>query len=359
MVKSAYIHIPFCKSICSYCDFCKVFYNKKWVDSYLNALENEIQKEYKGEILKTIYIGGGTPSSLDIDELNKLFAILNKLNLNNDYEYTIECNIEDITEEKLLLFKNNKINRLSIGVESFNDKYLKYLNRSYKSDIIESKISLAKKYFDNINIDLIYALKDQTKEELLEDINKIKKLDVNHVSCYSLIIENNTVLSINKTKPIDEDLDYEMYKLIDDNLKDKYIHYEVSNYAKKGYESQANLTYWHNEEYYGFGLSAAGYINDERYTNTKNLSKYINNENEREIEKLSIEDKIKYELILGFRLLQGINIKKTNDKFNINLDQRKDIQELLKKGYLKEENGNIYIDNKYIYVLNDILVNFI
>ena len=99
MVKSAYIHIPFCKSICSYCDFCKVFYNKKWVDSYLNALENEIQKEYKGEILKTIYIGGGTPSSLDIDELNKLFAILNKLNLNNYYEYTIECNIEDITEE--------------------------------------------------------------------------------------------------------------------------------------------------------------------------------------------------------------------------------------------------------------------
>ncbi|MBO6145326.1 MAG: radical SAM family heme chaperone HemW [Bacilli bacterium] len=359
MVKSAYIHIPFCRSICSYCDFCKVIYNKKWINSYLDALENEIKKEYKGEILNTIYIGGGTPSSLDIDELKKLFDILKILKINNNYEYTIECNIEDITEEKLKLFKDNNINRISIGVETFNDKYLKYLNRSYKSDIINSKISLAKQYFDNINIDLIYALQNQTKEELLDDINKIKKLDINHISCYSLIIEDNTVLSINNTKPINEDLDYEMYKLIDDNLSDKYIHYEVSNYAKEGYESRANLTYWHNEEYYGFGISAAGYINNERYTNTKNLSKYINDNNIRDVEILTQEDKIKYELILGFRLLKGINKEKFLNKFNKNIKDIKNITKLINEGYLIEDDNNIYVNGNYIYVLNDILINFV
>ena len=359
MVKSVYIHIPFCNHICSYCDFCKVLKNKKWVNDYLNSLEYEIKNNYKGEILSTIYIGGGTPSCLDIDELKKLFDITKEFKLNKEYEFTIECNIEDINEEKLKLFKENNINRLSIGVQTFNDKYLKYLNRSYKSDEILEKIDLVKKYFNNINIDLIYAIKDQTLEELKEDLTKIINLDIPHVSCYSLMIEENTKLFIDNEKQIDEDLDYEMYKLIDSSFKDIYNRYEVSNYSKKGYESKHNLTYWNNEEYYGFGVSASGYINNIRYTNTKNLNKYINQNYEKEEEKLTKDDIIKYEIILGFRLTNGINKKDFFNKYNVNLIDLYNINELIKKEYLINDNDYIKVNKEYIYVLNDILVNFV
>lgn len=359
MIKSAYIHIPFCKKICSYCDFCKVIYNSNWASKYLDALELEIKKDYKNEILDTIYIGGGTPSSLDIDLLNKLFKIIKLFKINNNYEFTFECNIEDIIDEKLQLLKDNGVNRLSIGIESFNDKYLKFLNRSYTSNSIVSKIKLAKKYFENINIDLIYAIPGQTIKELEEDLKKIKELDVNHVSCYSLIIENNTLLSINNTCSIDENLDSEMYDFIDKYLSDKYHRYEISNYSKEGYESKANLTYWHNEEYYGFGLSSASYIDNVRYINTKNLTKYINNINEKEKEVLNIEDKIKYELILGLRLIKGINKNKFKEKYNKDIYEINNINKLIKEGYLIDNDGFISVKKKYLYVLNDILINFI
>lgn len=359
MVKSVYIHIPFCKKICSYCDFCKVFYNKEWVNKYLKALKKEIKDNYKGETISNIYIGGGTPSSLDINELNILFDIIKLLNINEKYEFTIECNIEDITEDKLILFKNNNVNRISIGIESFNNKYLKFLNRNYKEDIIYPKIELVKKFFKNISIDLIYALPNQTLFEVKEDIDKALKLDVNHISCYSLIIENNTRLKIDNVKQIDDDLDYKMYLLINDILKEKYNRYEISNYSKKGFESKSNLTYWNNEEYYGFGLSASGYINNIRYTNTKNLSKYLNNIYDKEEEILNIDDKIKYEIILGLRKKEGINKETFYNKYNINLLDVKNIKELIDKNYLCDNKKNIYINEKYTYVINDILINFI
>ena len=284
MVKSVYIHIPFCKNICTYCDFCKMYYNENWIDKYLESLDNEIKENYKNEKISTLYLGGGTPSCLPVIYLKKLFKIIDKINLDNNYEFTIECNIEDITEEKLKLFTLNKVNRLSIGIQSFNNKILKYLGRNYNSDIIDKKIKLAKKYFDNINIDLIYAVKNQTIKDLKDDIDRFLKLDISHISCYSLMIENNTILSNNNEKYIDEDLDRNMYDLICGKLKEKYNHYEISNFAKKGYESKHNLSYWNNNEYYGFGLSASGYINNIRYTNTKNLSKYILNIYDRNIE---------------------------------------------------------------------------
>lgn len=359
MIKSAYIHIPFCKNICSYCDFCKVIYNKNWISKYLDALDYEIKSNYKNEKIDTIYIGGGTPSSLDICELDKLFKSINIFNLEKSYEFTIECNIEDITIEKLELFKKNKVNRLSIGVESFNNECLKYLGREYEENIILKKISLAKKYFNNINIDLIYALPNQTLDNLIYDLDKVLSLDVEHVSCYSLMIEKNTRLYINNEKNIDSDLDYEMYKIIDNKLKQKYIHYEVSNYAKKGFESKHNLKYWLNKEYYGFGLSASGYVDNIRYTNTKNLSKYINDIIEKEEEYVDINQQIKYELILGFRLKEGINKKEFHDRYNISIYDVKNINELIEKGYLHDSNDNICVKEEYLYVLNDILVNFV
>lgn len=359
MVKSAYIHIPFCNNICSYCDFCKLLYNKDFVKKYLDALEKEITNNYKGEILDTIYIGGGTPSSLSIVELNKLFSIIKIFKLSKEYEFTFEVNIEDITEEKLEILKENKVNRLSIGIESFNDKYLKYLGRNYTPDIISERVELAKKYFDNINVDLMYALKNENLDDLEEDIDKILKLDIKHISCYSLIIEKNTKLYIDNTKYISDDLDSDMYDLIDKKLENKYHRYEVSNYSITSYESRHNLTYWKNNEYYGFGLGAAGYIDNIRYTNTRNLSKYISGNYERQNELLTKEDKIKYEFILGLRLTNGINKDNFNKKYGININEIEIIKELISKGLLIDDKINIYVPKKYFYVLNDILVNFV
>lgn len=359
MVKSAYIHIPFCNNICSYCDFCKLLYNKNFVKKYLDALEKEIINNYKNEILDTIYVGGGTPSSLSVSELNKLFSIIKIFKLSKEYEFTFEVNIEDITEEKLEILKENKVNRLSIGIESFNDKYLKYLGRNYTSDIINEKVELAKKYFDNINVDLMYALKNESLNDLEEDIDKILKLDIKHISCYSLIIEKNTKLYIDNTKYISDDLDSDMYDLIDKKLENKYHRYEVSNYSITSYESRHNLTYWKNNEYYGFGLGAAGYIDNIRYTNTRNLSKYISGSYERQEEVLTKEDKIKYEFILGLRLTSGINKDNFNKKYGININEIEIIKELINKGLLIDDKINIYVPKKYFYVLNDILVNFV
>ena len=359
MVKSAYIHIPFCNNICSYCDFCKLLYNKNFVKKYLDALEKEIINNYNNEILDTIYVGGGTPSSLSVSELNKLFSIIKIFKLSKEYEFTFEVNIEDITEEKLEILKGNKVNRLSIGIESFNDKYLKYLGRNYTSDIINEKVELAKKYFDNINVDLMYALKNESLNDLEEDIDKILKLDIKHISCYSLIIEKNTKLYIDNTKYISDDLDSDMYDFIDKKLENKYHRYEVSNYSITSYESRHNLTYWKNNEYYGFGLGAAGYIDNIRYTNTRNLSKYISGSYERQEEVLTKEDKIKYEFILGLRLTSGINKYNFNKKYGININEIEIIKELINKGLLIDDKINIYVPKKYFYVLNDILVNFV
>lgn len=358
-IKSAYIHIPFCKSICSYCDFSKMYYNSNFVNSYLNALSNEIKEDYKGETLDTIYIGGGTPSALSIDELKHLFLITSTLKLSDNYEFTIECNIEDVTKEKLELFKNNKVNRISIGVQSFNNRILKYLNRKYDSEIILKKINLAKRYFNNINIDLIYAVNNETIDDLKKDLKKFLSIDIPHISCYSLIIEKNTILYNKNEEYISEDLDRLMYDTIEKTLSFNYCHYEISNYAKKGFESKHNLCYWNNKEYYGFGLSAASFIENKRINNTRNLKKYIEFNRDKEEEILTKEDKIRYELILGFRKIEGINKKEFCNKYNIDIHDLYNINELLKKGYLSENDKYIFIPKEYIYVSNDILINFI
>ena len=213
---SIYIHIPFCNKICSYCDFAKLYDIKEYEDAYIDALIKDIN-ELEVRDYKTIYIGGGTPSVLKRNNLIKLLTSLDKLS-NKVIEYTFECNIEDINEELLEILKVHNINRLSIGIESFNKKILSYLNRRTDIDITE-RINLAKNYFNNINIDLIYAIKDETLNDLKNDLESFIKLDIPHISCYSLIIEPNTLLNNLKTKPINEDLDYEMYKLIESTLE--------------------------------------------------------------------------------------------------------------------------------------------
>lgn len=359
-MKSVYIHIPFCKNICSYCDFCKFIYNKKWLNQYLIELEKEIITKYKNEVIKTIYIGGGTPSLLSLEELTKLFSIIAKFRLAKNYEFTFECNIESITKEKAIFLFKNKVNRLSIGVETFNEKYLKFLNRHHKLDEVKFKIDTLKQIgFNNINIDLIYALPNQTLKELEYDIDQFLKLDINHISTYSLMIEPHTKLYINNIRNIDEDLDYEMYNLICKKLKDNgFMHYEISNFSKLCYESKHNLVYWNNLEYYGFGVGASGYIDGIRYDNTRNLMKYLKGEWLDNEHSLSFNEKIENEFILGFRKIDGIDIKDFYKKYNFDVLKIDVIKKLLNNKKLILEKNNLFINSKYFYIQNKILIDF-
>ena len=356
---SIYIHIPFCNSICTYCDFCKIFYNKKYINDYLNNLEQEIKVRYKSEIVNTIFIGGGTPSSLDDEELIRLMNIIEIFKLNDNYEFTVECNIESITENKLKIMKKYGVNRISIGVESFDNSIIKLLGRNHTKKDVYNKMGIVKRYFSNINIDLIYAAYDDINI-LKSDIDCFLKLDIPHISTYSLIIEDNTMLKINGMKNIDEDIDYEMYKYIEDALeKNDYIHYEISNYAKNGYQSKHNLVYWNNEEYYGFGLSSTSYINNERITNTKNLRKYLNGEY---LDTSVYEDKdirMENEIMFGLRKLDGIDLDRFKEKFNVSLEDIYNIDNLVRNGYLIRDNNCIKIDKKYMYISNEIIVRIL
>lgn len=356
-IKSCYIHIPFCKNICSYCDFCKNFYDEKIVSDYLNALTREIDDNYNKEILDTIYIGGGTPSSLSFNNLEKLLEILKKIKLSKTYEFTFECNYDDITEELLILLKQNRVNRISIGVQTFNEKYEKILNRKINKKEMLYSINLSKKYFDNVNIDLMYALPEENIETLEEDLITFIDLDVEHISTYALIVEEHTKLGLSNLKEVDEDTQNNMYYKIVNKLKDNgYIHYELSNFSRPGYESKHNLTYWKNEEYYGFGAGASGFVDNVRYDNTKSVINYINGKTHVYEEKLSIDQKIKDEVMLNLRMIKGIDKEDFKNKYNIYFDKVFNYKSLISNGYLIEDNKSIYIPEDKLFVSNEIII---
>lgn len=360
-MESVYIHIPFCKSICSYCDFCKMFYHGPWVTQYLNALLLEIQDKYDGEEIKTIYIGGGTPSSLSIKELKYLFEIISKFKLSSDFEFTFECNLNDINRELLEFLKLNKVNRLSIGIESFNLSKLEFMERHHTFEEAENAVLLARKCgFSNINVDLIYGIPGETVKDLKKDLDLILKLNPDHISTYSLIVEDNTKISNAGVLPIPEELDAEMYDYICDKLESKkFIHYEVSNFALNSKESKHNLKYWNNEEYYGFGLGAHGYIHGVRYENTRSITKYFKGEYLKSEELLSKEDKMYNELMLGFRKMEGINLREFFRKYEVNMQEVFDLKQVLKNQELLVDGEYIYVNPKYIYVMNEILIKII
>lgn len=354
---SVYIHIPFCASICTYCDFCKFCYNQKWVSEYLAELKKEIQISYQGEKIKTIYVGGGTPSVLNIEELDKLFSIIQIFDLSKCTEFTFECNIENITEEKASFLFKHGVNRISLGIETFHPKYLAFLNRHHKLEEVENKVKMLKKIgFFNINVDLIYALPNETLNEVREDIKQFLKLDIPHISTYSLMIEPNTILGIKKIEPIDSETDALMYEEIEkDLISNGFIHYEISNFAKKGFESKHNLVYWNNEEYYGFGIGASGYVDNIRYDNTRNWNSYLNGNYQKEFYKLSISETIENEFILGFRKLDGISLMSFYNKYHKKVTDYPIIKKLLKERKLVIENGNLKIKKEYLYISNQIL----
>ena len=361
MVKSCYIHIPFCKNICSYCDFCKMFYHKEMVREYLNALEKEINQFYQKEELETIYIGGGTPSALEIDELKRLFSILGKLKRKENAEVTIEGNFESTTKEKLELYQSFGVNRLSFGIETTSSKHLRYLNRELSKEQVEEVIHSARKMgFQNINVDLIYALKEETIKTLEKDIDFILSLGVDHISTYSLMIEPHTILKINKEVPISEELDEEMYQWICKKLKESgYNHYEISNFCLEGKQSKHNMTYWHNEEYYGFGLGASSYLNNNRETTTRSYTNYVKGKYHKEVEVLSKEDKMFYEVICHMRLKEGIYLPSFKEKYGMNLQDIFPFQDLIQENLLVESENSLQIPEEKWYISNEILVRWL
>jgi len=363
-LKGLYIHIPFCKSICTYCDFTKRVSNEQMYIKYINRLIEEIDS-YSNKLfnIDSIYIGGGTPNSIPTYLLEKLFIKIKDL-LNKSKENTIELNPELINEDLCKLLKKYNFNRISLGIQTIDDKSIKLLNRHHNKQIIENAFELLRnENINNINTDMIFGIPNTNLDDLKNDLEFILKLNPNHISYYSLIIEDKTILKYqidNKIiKPLDDDLIADMYDYIKSRLKDNYHHYEISNFAKKGYESIHNLKYWNLDEYIGIGLGASGYIDNIRYDNTHDLKAYFNDFIEYS-DKLTIQEKKNEFMMLGLRLVDGISISKYNELFKSNIfDDFKIIEDLKNKGLLEIENNNIKIPDDKLFLANLVWSEFV
>lgn len=359
MPKACYIHIPFCKSKCKYCTF--VSFNKpELITGYIFSLLKEITEAYKGEKLKTLYFGGGTPSLIPCDLLKKA---VNKFNFDKDTEVTIEVNPDDCSLKYLTELKNIGFNRLSIGSQTFDDELLKLIGRRHNSNqIIETVYNAKNAGFRNVSLDLIYGLPNQTLSGLKDDLEKFLELDIQHISTYGLKIEGGSYWgTYNPNNVPDDDTQADMYECINEVLTSKgYNRYEVSNFALKGYESKHNLTYWNNEEYYGFGVSAHGYFDGVRYSNYCTLEEYFNNPTQHEYGRiLSEQEKLDEEIFLGFRKTSGVNTDKIKEKFNIDFEHKyKKILDKYSDYIVKTEHGYAF-NLKGTMLSNEILPDFL
>lgn len=368
---SAYVHIPFCTQICYYCDFSKVFIKNQPVDAYLQALIREFRSNDITE-LRTLYIGGGTPTSISAVQLDYLLTELSRdLNLNTLEEFTIEANPGDLTVDKIEVLQKSAVNRVSLGVQTFNDKHLKRIGRSHNEVQIYSTIDALKTAgFQNISIDLIYALPGQTMDDVRSNVAKALSLNIPHLSLYSLILEHHTVF-MNKMRrgklhlPT-EDLEAEMFEyIISEMERNGFEHYEISNFTKPGFESRHNLMYWDNVEYYGVGAGASGYLDGIRYRNRGPIQHYLKGVSEGNArlseEVLSKNEMMEEELFLGLRKKKGVSIGKFEQKFGTSFEKRygQIVQELQSDGLLKENNGFIQMTKKGLFLGDTVAEKFI
>lgn len=368
---SAYVHIPFCTQICYYCDFSKVFIKNQPVDDYLQALIREFES-YDIEQLRTLYIGGGTPTSITAQQLDYLLTNLIKhLDLSVLEEFTIEANPGDLTDDKIEVLKKSAVNRVSLGVQTFNDKQLKRIGRSHNESQIYSTIDHLKTAgFDNISIDLIYALPGQTMEDVKENVAKAIALDIPHLSLYSLILEHHTVfmnkMRLGKLNLPQEDLEVEMFEYIIAELEaNGFEHYEISNFTKPGFESRHNLMYWDNVEYYGVGAGASGYLNGVRYRNRGPIQHYLKAVSEGNA-RLSEEVLTKYEmmeeeLFLGLRKKSGVSIAKFEEKFGVSFEEHygQIVTELCQQGLLVSDDKVVRMTKKGLFLGDTVAERFI
>ena len=374
-----YIHIPFCKKKCSYCDF-KSFenINENIKKEYIEALIKEIQltKNNSNYIVSTIYIGGGTPSFIDEKYIKEILqAIYKKWEIKPEVEITIEINPGTINKSKLEAYRMMGINRLSIGLQSTNDYLLKKIGRIHNyQDFLDTYILARKTGFENINIDLMLALPEQTLENLMQSVRKIINLNPEHISIYSLILEENTELFSKVQKGeealVKDELEREMYWKSKEAFEEAgYIYYEISNYSKKGYESKHNKNCWSQKEYLGFGIAAHSYLEEKRFCNIDNLNKYIENIKKGNLEENRIieeknrtkENIAKEYMMLGLRKIEGVSISEFQRKFELNplFYFRFEISKLQKLDLIEVDLDNIRLTKRGLDLANIVFEEFV
>lgn len=369
-----YVHIPFCISKCKYCDFVSFPCMEK-IDKYFDVLIKEIKSKsvYAVKEVTTIYIGGGTPSVPDSKYIVKIIQTIKEVfKVSKNAEVTIEVNPRTVTKEKLIDYKNSGINRISIGLQSTNNEILKLIGRIHNYEEFLNTYNLAKEVgYNNINVDLMLGIPNQTESDVIDSINKVISLNPKHISIYSLIVEENTEIqrlidSEILTMPSEDDERNMYWKTKTILEKNGFIQYEISNFAKKGYESKHNLDCWNQEEYIGMGLASHSYFNRKRFSNIDKLDKYIENENclEKNIiinEVQEMESQAKEYMLIGLRKISGVSISKFEKKFRINplFYFRFEIDNLVEKGLIEVDLDNIKLTKKGLDFTNIVFEEFV
>lgn len=360
MVQALYVHIPFCDEICSYCDFTRVKTHPLLIERYLFSLAQELN-ELPNHAMRTVYIGGGTPSALTDDELETLFVLLAPFTQHVE-EYTIEVNPESLTETKTMLMKHYGINRVSMGVQTFNQEELKQLNRRHSVEDIKNSIDLLNRFgITNVSIDLIYGLPSQTLESFVASLNEAVRLPITHLSLYSLTIEENSAFGRLDLQPIDPETEEDMYfKAVEILVQHGFHHYEISAFSK-GHPSQHNLVYWHYEEFYGVGPGASAMVDHQLRINTTNLQNYAEGKRSGEVETLSNEDEMFEFVMMGLRLAEGIELSRFKDRFQFELMDiyGTQITEAIQKKQLELSSNRLTTTEKGAALLNDVLITFL
>ncbi len=369
-----YIHIPFCKQKCYYCDFVSYANKDDIILKYINAVKKEIELQKISSEITTIYIGGGTPSYIDCKYIKDIIISLQKKKISPKAEITIEVNPGTVTLEKLQCYKDYGINRLSIGLQSTQDKLLKQIGRIHDYKQFLDTYEMARKVgFKNINVDLMLGLPNQRIADLKESLNKIIELEAEHISVYSLIIEENTkmaqMIERHELELPEEDTERNMYWYVKNTLElNGYKHYEISNFAKTGYESRHNMNCWNQQEYIGFGIAAHSYRDICRYSNTEDINEYIKNiktgklERNRIIHEIQKEDDTKREyMLLGLRKIDGVKISDFKNKFGDNplYLYRNQLNKLVNEKLLMIDGENIKLTNRGIDLANLVWEEFI
>lgn len=362
-----YIHIPFCRQKCRYCDFVSFAGREKYADKYIDALTREA-REYKNEKADTIFIGGGTPSLLTEKQLKRLTDMcFDTFDVAANYEFTVEANPGTLDDGKIAAMLEGGVNRISVGVQSFNDAELRALGRIHNAEMAYNTIwHLKNMGFLNISLDLMTSLPDQTKETLKNTLDTAVSLPVSHISAYSLIIEENTPLEreyragcLNLT---DEETDREMYEYTIDFLsKNSFNQYEVSNFAKNGFECRHNIKYWSSEKYIGLGVAAHSYMGNIRVCNNSDIDEYIAGTGGKEIIHLTDADIISEFIITGLRMNKGISEQNFRDRFGIDIKDKYggEIEKFINLGLMRYENGRYFLTLDGINVSNSILCEFV
>lgn len=372
-----YIHVPFCAQKCNYCDFNSYkIEEKNQKKEYLISIKKEMElykEDFKNKEFTSIFLGGGTPSILNSEELTILVnSIYENFNINKDAEITMECNPGTLNKEKLETIKSLGINRLSMGLQVTQNHHLKYIGRIHTYEQFEKNYKDAIDIgINNINVDLMYSLPNQSFDEWKETLDKIIKLNPPHISAYSLILEEGTKfydMYMNKEFELnDEETDINIYKYTIDTLsKNGYHQYEISNYAKEGYECKHNIVYWKCEKYLGLGPGASGYIENYRYSNICDVEEYNKclHNNKKPIEDkniLSKKDEMEEFIFMGLRMNEGINLDRFYEKFGVNFKQKHNniLDKLKNLNLIIEQNNNIMLTQKGKEISNTVFIEFI